>query len=225
MYDAEKAANLSQIRSELARRTVSRIEQEIAELAKQIDAKRKEEAAESVRATQEAALAAHSDLKPEADRNAELARENQQLSEEISAITEQSEQVRKQLADLNALAARTKEKVARVGLTGAIGLELRRQIRSLPNVAAIRAECRTRQRLMRDIEYKRLGHEDDRRALNGSDQNPNLDPETLKILTDRGTTLDTLLRNYNDYFNKLSQVDADQQQLIKETYRLPQFYR
>ena len=222
LFDTEKALELPSLRVQLQKREVVRLEEEIAELNRRIEVKRQAEARSQVEELREfAAKIKDSNLQNRAEDVADLADVNQKLSAEITKSTNSLQTATKKLDALIALSTRMRGKEGLVGLTEAIGLELRRHLRSLPNIGDLRRESHQRQNLMREIQFKQLGYED--ASILAEQEIAQLElVETrnatqeleLRIENERKDILALLDKNYSDQFNKLSSLDAKTQQTI-----------
>lgn len=252
-YEAEKAVDLPALRTQLARRDVARLQQEIDELNKRITAKRSQDAryiadqlaafarGEAVPTPYDqsgtdaglfsGALTSSEHLATAAE-TASLAQGNIELTGKIAKATSDVTTAQKSLENLRALKTRTNEKITRVGLTGAIGLELRRQLRTLADAGVIRQGCRNRQEEMRELEFKRLDFEDQTNEFNErvdslqSLERPASPPSVdLRLAKDRLATLTTIGRNYGEYFNRLGELDVTEQEYIREVEEYSTFIR
>ncbi len=252
-YEAAKAVDLPSLRIQQARKVVTRLQQEIDTLNKLITAKRSNDAryiaeqltlfaeGEAV-ATPYDLNGAGSDLYSNAlkDTNAlatarttaELADDNVVVTRNLAQATNDVTTASKTLDNLRALKTRTKERIDRVGLTGAIGLELRRQLRTLADPDIVKQRCRNRQEEMRDLEFTRLDLEDQAlefeekiEALKQKEDRTESERVDLRLATDRYTTLATLGKNQSEYFNRLGELDATEQEFIREVEEFSRFIR
>lgn len=178
-YDAEQAVDLPSMRIRVARADVARLEAEVDELNRRITTKRSQDAlyvAEQLHLFAEGnpkpspylqpsqilfegRLKLPADLK-QARETAELASTNLQVTKELAQATADLDTARTRLEKWRTERQGIDRKILRVGLTGAIGLDLRRQLRDLDDPGIIRNECRVRQQKMRDLEFKRFDIED-----------------------------------------------------------------
>ncbi len=217
-YDGEDAVDFQAVRVEQAKANLARDEAAVAELNQRIDVMRKQQARSRVEQLRDLAeLIAAPELKSLALRNAELAEENEEVVEKIGDATTEMEGSQERLDTLRDLDQRTRDRVSRVGRSGAIGLELRKQRSILPNVRDIDRQGWSRQELMRDVELRRLTLEDDLAALLKRKADPNASGLEERIFADQVSTLQTITKNYDKYFQQLSEVDFSQSQLINAT--------
>ncbi|MEQ9408403.1 MAG: mechanosensitive ion channel [Fuerstiella sp.] len=250
-YEAEKAVDMTALRIQLAKREVSRLQQEVDELNKRITVKRSEDAlyiAEQLElfAKGEAVPTPYIVASPslysqslEGERHklmaaetASLARQNVELTTQITAATNDYLAAQKTLEALRALRSRMEDKISRVGLTGAIGLELRRHLRTLQDPGVVSRRCNLRQDLMRDLEFTRLDLEDQTVDVANEVEQLEADSEEapatsveMRLAQDRYVTLTTLGRNYGEYFNRLGELDVTEQEFIRELKSFSNFIR
>ena len=196
-------------------------------------------------------LSYNDDLKTAAE-TAAKAKRNVELTGLITKATNALALARKDLESLRTLKAKTNEKITRVGLTGVIGLELRDKLRTLLDPSKdlrkdqgkgvsqapsripsrIRQRCVDRQEEMRDLEFDRLDLEDQKDTY--SEQVEQLQHLTelsaaaeikLRLAVDRLVTLSTLGQNYGEYFNRLGELDATEQEYVREIVDFITFIR
>lgn len=223
-YDSEQAVDLPEIRSESARRDAAGIENEVETLRQRIDSLRKQEARSNVQKLRDFAASINNPvLRAAAIRNAELAEENESVVRGIGdTVTEESE-TNVRLETLIALDKRTRERLERVGLNDAIGLELRKQLSQLPEVRRIQRRSSLRHDTMRGVELKRLEHEDALIEYRKSGQNADASGSLDRVEADYIATLESLTKNYDTYFLELSELDFSENELIKATTRYRSF--
>lgn len=266
-YDAEKAADLVTLRIQLAKKKTSRLQQEVDELQKRITAKRSLDAryisdelqlfadGEAVSTPYnfskpdlfEGKLTAEADLKT-ALKTSRLADENIDATVELSKATGQLKAAQTALQKHRDLETKVNDSIQRVGLTGAIGLELRRHLRSLADPWDVRQRCQVRQNRMREVEFTRLDLEDQARSqLRPStlrdleDEVPSLadrieeleadsgrvvaEDIELRLAKDRVKTISALEKNYAELFDRLGELDAIEQEYIREVEEFSNFIR
>lgn len=243
-YDASKAVDLPTLKIQQERREVTRLEQEVAELTKRITAKRSQDARYIA---EQLELFSNGEVVPTpydlngdritlfagplqqpqdlayASSTAELAEKNVSMTTLVTRATADLAATAKSLEKLRALKTRTQEKIARVGLDGAIGLELRQELRKLDDPSLLRRQGLARQEEMRELYFQQWEFEDQARALaERIDELKGLQTRTpfqqaeLRLGIDRRNTLTTLERNTGDYFNRLGELDAKEQERIRE---------
>lgn len=250
-YDAEKAADLLTLRTQLAKRNSSRLQLEVDELQKRISTKRSQDARYIADQLQlfasgqavptpynfsdtnlfQGTLTSESDLNT-ATETSRLASENIDATTELTKVTVRLKTAQTALEQHRTLESRVNETIQRVGLTGAIGLELRRHLRTLADPREVRKRCRLRQDTMRDLEFTRLDLDDqaptftDRIEELESDQ-AGIAPQNieLRLAKDRVKTLNALEKNYADLFNRLGELDAIEQEYVREVEEFSNFIR
>lgn len=221
-YDAEQAVDLQRLRIEQSAAQVERFEIAVQTLNDRIDVLRKQQARTRVENLKDLAeQIGDPELKSLALQNAALAEENETIIRQTGDVFEETQRSRNNLEQLVDLDTRTRERVDRVGLNGAIGLELRKQLSRLPDQREIMRRGWTRQELMRDVELQRLAREDSLDELNNQTENVNASGLEKRIQNDYTTTLESLTRTYDKYFQQLSDLDFSENQLINatESYR------
>ncbi|APZ91901.1 mechanosensitive ion channel domain-containing protein [Fuerstiella marisgermanici] len=252
-YDASKAVDLPTLRIQEARKEVTRLQQEIDTLNKRITARRSNDAryiAEQLELFAQGEpvptpydvngtggqLYSEALTEPNAlataTTTAELADENVDVTSNLAQATNDLTTANRTLEAFRARRIKTKEGIDRVGLTGAIGLELRRQLRSLADPGVIRQRCRDRQEKMRDVEFRRLDLEDQAEQVEQQmellklrDSRSAEDEKELRLATDRYTTLVTLEKSLGEYFNRLGELDATEQEYFREIEEFSTFIR
>ncbi|MEZ6132628.1 MAG: mechanosensitive ion channel [Planctomycetaceae bacterium] len=252
-YEASKAVDLPTLRIQQARREVTKLQQEVDLLTKRINAKRSQDA--RYIAEQLALFASGQPVPTPYDQNgetsdlfsgtltdtdnlqmasetAELAQKNVEVTSQVTRATTEVSAALKKLESLRSLKSGIQKKIDRVGLTGAIGLDLRRQLRTLSDPAVLRRQCQARQEDMRDLEFERLDLEDQAELyaeriedLTHEDSLTDAEAVTLRLAKDRYTTLTTLGRNSGEYFNRLGDLDATEQETIREIEEFSTFIR
>ncbi|MGB7324836.1 MAG: mechanosensitive ion channel domain-containing protein [Rubripirellula sp.] len=221
-YDAEQAVDLYALKSKQAMADVAAAENAVAELGQRIDQSRKNQARSQVKDLRRLAESIDSpELAAMALRSAELAEENEEVVSSIGNVTTQSEASQIRLDTLLKTSSRTRERLERVGLSGAIGLELRKQLSLLPDIREIRRDVSARQETMQDVELKRLDREDELTDASQVQLSPEASGLEKQIQSDRVAVLQSLSKNYNLYFQQLSDLDFNEHQLIlaSESYR------
>ena len=133
-YDAEDAADLIRLERDILAEEISFAKKEADLVGEAVRRKREEEVQAALVRAQEDAIRAHPLLKPYAAENQKLAEEAQSLTDRIVTAEQNLAQVKQRLEGVQRSFEGTKKKVENVGLTGAIGLMLRKQRADLPNV-------------------------------------------------------------------------------------------
>ena len=217
-YDAEQAVDLTALKLKQSLDQVANLDAAVTKLNQRVDEMRKSQARGRVRELQSLAESIDSPiLRKSALRNAELAKENEEVVGSIGEATDETETSRDRLSHLTQMSSRTRQRLDRVGLSGAIGLELRKQLSSLPNTRGIERAGWERQETMQEVELKRLNHEDELTDASRYKLDPNASGLEQQIQSDRVSVLQSLSKNYNLYFQQLSELDFNENQVIKAT--------
>lgn len=224
---------------DVAAREASQAEESVAAVERRIEQRRLEEAQEKARQARVDAARALPALQPLAQTNQAYADRNAQLPKAIESTNRELDEANARLDSLRSEVERTKQKVERIGLTDAIGLLLRRQRASLPNVGTLQQQIDQRQeenqslRLeLMELDEARLELSDiqqaTQRALDGIQPTGALTEEELQqavreILQKQKDQLDTLIRNLNTYFERRVELDTTVEALIGETRRYSEY--
>lgn len=249
--DAEKAADLTSLRIQLAKKEAAFQQQEVDELQKRINAKRSQDAryiADQLQLFADGApvatpydfpgidlyresLTATADLATAAE-TAELAKDNITATSHLTTATEQLKLALMALDKQRSLRSGIDDGIERVGLTGAIGLELRQHLRSLEDTRSIQLRSQARQETMRELEYTRLKLE--RQATEKSDRIETLralesrtiaEDIELRLSKDRLTTITTLEKNDGELFTRLGDLDKTEREFIDAIEAFTTFIR
>ncbi|MEX1229372.1 MAG: mechanosensitive ion channel domain-containing protein [Planctomycetaceae bacterium] len=231
-YDTEDAADWLTQKRDLLVSQIKKTQAEIDLLQTAVQVKRELETQEAVNKAQLEAIRALPLLRPYAEENQHLAEEAQSLNEKNLKIEADRQQARQRVDRLRQQFTQTKQKVDAVGLTGAIGLLLRKERNELPNVSLAENSIAERRQIIDDTEFARLEYTDQRNQL--SDLDPKIEEilasaqangdETArkrlanaarKVLESQRATLDLLLRHYKAYFTSLVELDTTEQELVK----------
>jgi potassium efflux system protein len=239
LYEKELAAyeatvELLPLQRDLAARRVAAAEQDLKRWQDVANRRRQEEAEKQVRQARREAARVHPAVARLARENAALAETRRQLAEKITDATRQLDRVNRQLSELKAQFKRTRDKVEAAGMTNAIGVLLRKQRGSLPDVSAARGNIGLLQTDIGESQLSLLQFEERRSALANMEQQvksalDSLDSpagtsdaeevekavrETLQIEKEY---LDASIGDHNAYFDKLVGLVHAQQQLIAQT--------
>ncbi|MGA2796903.1 MAG: mechanosensitive ion channel domain-containing protein [Thermoguttaceae bacterium] len=230
----EATGELLPLRRDLSARRVALAEQEIKGLQETVNLRRQEEAEKQLQQARLDAARAHPAVKRLARENADLAETRKELVEHIADTTRQFEKTNQQLTGLKDQFKKAREKVEAGGLTNAVGLLLRKQRETLPNVRLHRREIIAGQTAISENQLASLELQDRRSALADLEQQVratlrSLDPGAEQIdtrelesavrdsLQTEKNYLDDLINDHNIYFNNLVNLDIAEGQLIKET--------
>ncbi|MCH5374163.1 MAG: hypothetical protein JJ992_09310, partial [Planctomycetes bacterium] len=161
-YDAEDAVDLVRYQRDLSIQEVAVTERRFQWLDGRIKQLRELAARDAVRQAEEEAFGTSERLKELAARNTELAAETQKLTQLAIQAGNQLRMVNTDLETVRRLYGQSKTRVDTVGLTRAVGVQLRKQKASLPNVSHCYATIRSRQRTIEDIQFGLLELDDER---------------------------------------------------------------
>ncbi len=228
--DAEESADLIRQRMDLAAQNASYTEKLIALLQQRINAGREAAAEQAVRAARREAIAAAPALRLYAEQNQELAEHAKQIAEataktehDLTTATAVHEGLIRQFAQ-------TRKKVDSVGLTSSVGALLRKQMTTLPDVAARQRAVSNRQAVINDTQFQLFEYEEQHQELADLDQvittilesastdTPRnldlLESAARDLLTRKRQYLDDLVRSTGIYFDALIELDTVDRQLI-----------
>ena len=215
-YDAEAAlgwTELAQTSAAAALRSAQTREEAVQE---QVKRARLAAASDSVRAAALNETNAPLEARPILARVKELAARNHEVVDQH--LPQAEARLQKTGGDIQYwtdLAARTREKIRRLGASGLIGAELRRQRQMLPLPAALRADREAAHAELIEVESARLDLEEELAALppaplEGAPATP--ESTARQALRD---SLNELLKNYGRQFNLLIRLDEASQQYAR----------
>ncbi|MBS0204093.1 MAG: mechanosensitive ion channel [Planctomycetes bacterium] len=229
----EAAGDLLTARRDLAVVQATQAEQVVKVWRAAVNDRRRAEAEQQAIAARKAALQAHPAVKQLAKESADLTTERQTLAAKIETVTQDSEACEKSLADLDAQFAKVMDRVKRVGLTQAIGLLLRKQRESLPNVESHQSAIEERQIEISKNSQELVDLEDHRAALADIDARtaeivgqlhesvnsielPLIEEDIRALLQTKRGYLDSLIPDIKLYLDKLVEYDTRDRQLISK---------
>lgn len=210
-YDAEAGTGVLLLREQAAEANLARLRKRQESLRAQVDAVRAAEAAAAAREAAASESAAPEELRGELAGVTRLADENRHLVEGlIPEANRRLTETEAEVARWMETSSRTRERIRRLGASGAVGVELRRQLQDLPSVPALRAAADERQAELIAVETKRLALEEEL-----SDLPPETGPEAAgdAALRGRRGVLNELVKNYGRYFNLLVRLNESAGQL------------
>ncbi len=235
-YDAEEASDLLRVQRDLLARQVVLVQKEFDLLNEAANRRRESEAREAVRQAQEEAIYAQPVLKPLAEENQKLAEEAQSLTTLISETERQLKSAKERLEGVERQKAQAQKKVDNVGLTGAIGLMLRKQRGELPDVRKRSLNVSNRRQTIDAVQLSLFEYDDERTSISNTEpivkqlvlsagadldaaQREFLQSGAQHVLDRKKEYLDTLIRSYNSYFDALVELDTTERQLISVTQK------
>ncbi|MEP3480056.1 MAG: mechanosensitive ion channel domain-containing protein [Fuerstiella sp.] len=249
-YEAERAGDIVNLQLQLAQRAEAKLQQQTERLSKSIAEKRRADAryvADQLLAFANGEVAmspyqAGADLvvfRPLeraldlsfAKETAGFASRNVVVTGDLALTTDKVNEATVRLEEIRNLVAKMNNKIDRVGLTGAIGLELRKQLTTLLSTQTLTADGALRQAQMQEIDFKRMEQEEELQAValrlaeirSTVDRQPT-DIE-LRLLVDRHESLKLLTTSYSDHFDRLVDLDITEKELIREVNSYQSFIR
>ena len=157
----------------------------------------------------------------------------------IEQATSRSSQIRRDLTGVNSDFEGMRERIEAAGLNNAIGLFLRKQRASLPEVSQLQQDIRARREESSRIQLRSMELRDERKALNDTSAEAaglvskvtDLDPAQRQdlqwnveaLLQKRQGYLDSLIKDCDTYFNLLMNLDASSHRLIEAVQRNSQY--
>ena len=230
----EATAELLPLHRDLSARSVALAEQEIKAWQEAANRRRQQEAEKQLQAARLDAAGAHPAVKRLARENADLAQSRKELVQRMTAAKRQLEPTKQQLTALKDTFQRTREKVDAGGLTNAVGLLLRKQRETLPDLRIYRREMTAGQTAISESRLTLLEMQDRRSALGdleqqvratlnsldlnaGQTDSSELETAVRDSLQTEKTYLDDLIKDHNSYCDDLWNLYIAQLQLIKAT--------
>lgn len=233
-YDAEDAVDLKRQQRDQVTRQLEYVSQHLQQIDDRIKELRKLSDAQRVEAAKQDKMETEQVLAPLAARNLELAQEEQQLTHLIAQAEGQLKEVQLLLEELRYVAEQTQKKVDHVGLTGSIGLALRRQ-RTLPLMRLLKDYRKNteQQSAIKEVQLKVFEYDEERsqladlapiikvfsdkaRDVADAQQLKDLEADAEELLKKQRDYLDAINHSYSSYFDLLAERESAEKQLIKE---------
>ncbi|QDT43237.1 Mechanosensitive channel MscK precursor [Gimesia alba] len=233
-YDAEETVGYPRINQDYLKLLVKQQKDEIDALKEQIKSRRAIESQMRVEEARAKVFATHPLLQPLAEKNQKYAEEIQSLNHKIEAIDQKYSQTSKTLEELKKEFTSTREKVKSIGLTGPIGLQLRNQQSSLPDIESYHQNIEKGSALSSEVNLRRYELDEEwtnfptaeaktaeiikesQRKLT-KEEEINLQNIVEETLAKQKEYLDTLIKSNNNYFDKLVNLHVAEEELIKQT--------
>jgi len=232
-YDAEEASDLLRLQRDILARKVALSQTEFELINEAVHRRRESDARDAVRQAQEELINAHPALKSHAEENHRLAEEAQALAKKIGQTEASLKKAQTRLEEIQKQMAQTQTKVENVGLTGPIGLMLRKQRAELPDVRSRRENVHLREGEIDAAQLALYEYDDQRSDLSTPEpfiadivvtaeplsdaQHRRLREAAEQVLARKREYLDALIRNYGGYFDSLVELDTTERQLINVT--------
>ena len=227
----ELTVDLIETRRDHAVVFTERAEEHIRAWRKAVNARRERDAAEQGQSARELARHAHPAIRRLAEENAALTDRRQELVTRIEIATRSQSALEKQLKVLADLYKRVNERVERLGLTESIGVLLRKQRESIPDVTEHLRFIDERKSEISKLSLQVIDLEDQRAELANIDERAReILAETLKArklkqpalaeirqtLETTSETLDALIADTNSYIELLVELDTKESELVVE---------
>lgn len=233
-YEAEEAVGYPRVMQDFLKLQTKKQAEKVEALKKQITVRRNIESEMRVQEARDEVFATNPLLQPLAEKNQRYAEEIQSLNHKLQSADQKLSQTSKILDDLKKQFTQTKEKEESLGLTGPIGLLLRNQQSSLPDVETRKQNIEKRATEIDEVHLTgfELGDEwsdfpsadtvtnevikKSKRSLSNTEK-ANLKKVVEETLAKQKEYLDTLIRSNNAYFNKLMDLNFAENELVKQT--------
>lgn len=233
-YEAEEAVGYPRVRQDFLKLQTQKQSEKVEALKKQIAKRRNIESEMRVQEARDEVFATNPLLQPLAEKNQQYAEAIQALNHKIQSADQKYSQTSKILDELKKQFTQTKEKETSIGLTGPIGLLLRNQQSSLPDIETRKLSIEKRAKEIDEVHLRLFELDDEwsefpsaetvtdniikdsKRKLSDIEK-ANLKSIVEETLGKQKEYLDTLIRSNNAYFNKLMDLDVAETQLVKQT--------
>lgn len=234
-YDSEEAVDLVRQQRDLLAQQVARQGAYVTKLTEVVNRRRREEAAQAVERARMETAVSDPVLRAWAERNEELAEEVHELAPQIEAVDRSLKSTKDLHQIIVADFKKTKEKINAVRLSGPIGLMLRKLRATLPNSSDRRHNLQERREEIDSVHLEIFEYDDERTELaanldgmvrkiveqeassRSEDELIELEKSATEILERRREYLDQLNRSLESYFDKLVELDGEEERLIDET--------
>ena len=223
-------ADLLPLERDAASREASLADKRVAAWRQAVEDRRAQDVQRQAEVARVEATETPESLRPLADRSAELAKRSSELLNKIQLVNGEMDRAKALLEKTQQQFKLTADKVNRVGLNYAIGLLLRKQAATLPDVRKYRRNSRERERLIRDVQLQIIDLAEVRSALTDVDfvesfvRNMRAMPphwtadeveQAVRGLVDTQLqALTTLQQNFNAYFERLVELESTERQLV-----------
>ncbi|MBI1367939.1 MAG: mechanosensitive ion channel [Planctomycetes bacterium] len=224
-------------------REVAQLEADAQAWEKTAIERRKQAAAQTRQQIEEAR--SHADELPPrlsamAESNVTLSQSLEDLAARDTQLAADVQRVESQLSDIEQDLAAAKKRIEATGLTESLGMLLRKQFQSLPNLRLARASAAQRRDQLNEVITHQIDVEDDRRELSDVEAQldaiiaswkPNLDEvarakvqaDARRVLADRRDLLDKLYTAYGRHLRQLTTLEFDERQVATRAAEYGQF--
>lgn len=241
-YDAEDAQDLVRLQRDLKIQEAAFAERRLQLLDGRVKLLRATEASEAVRQAEEEAVRAQPLLREFAASNKALAEKAQTLTRQIGQTEQALRDAETRLESVRQQYQQAKDREKSVGLTKTVGAQLRKQETTLPDVRRYRQNLTTRQQTIEDVRYELFELDQQRNELAQSEaivgrllqaapvgltsaERQELQAAAEAALERKRKYLDAVLRNQSTYFDKLTELDTTEQQLVNLTEEFTGYIR
>ncbi len=230
LYDA--CTELLPMRRDLQQRQTRLVEQDVKFWQEAVARRRNREVAQQNRSAELALESVAEALRPLAEQNLALAEQRKQIDQQIKQLRTELEESKSLQEKIKNQHKNVLEKEQKIGLTGALGMLLRKHHSALPDVKTLARQSGQRQQQIGDVQVKLLDLGEQRSNLGDLDKlvddvvakteftdvgTGELEEEARELLVAQRDYLDGLLTDYNKYFDSLVDLDSSQQEVIAAT--------
>jgi len=240
--DAEDALDLVRLQRDLLIQEVAFAERRFQLLDSRVKQLRAAAASDAVRQAEEEAIRAQPLLKDYAAQNRKLAEKAQSLTRQIGQTEQALRDAEAKLASVQQQFQQAKDREKSVGLTKTVGAQLREQEATLPNVGKYHQNIRARQQTIEDVRYELFELDEQRNELAQPElivgrilqdapsgltqaERGELQDAAEAALERKRKYLDAVIRNQGAYFDKLTELDTTELQLVKRTEEFIDYIR
>lgn len=233
------SSELLQIKRDYNAKRLSQLEKVLTTFRDEISKRREQEAEQqAAKATEAAQVERPEAVAVLAKRNAELAADQaeivsatRKLRDEFNAVTEQLEKVSKEFT-------RSKERIGDLGLSEAIGQQLRQQEELLPNLGVLERQIALHRKLKAEATYKLYELYDQRSTVADSELDDQVEQiltqvepekreevagEVKELIQSERTILSSIIDNYEAYSRQLIDIVAVESNLTQTTRDYAEF--
>jgi potassium efflux system protein len=237
----ETTSDLVEARRDHALLLVEQAERQMKAWRTAVNERRRQEAERESQAALQAAKRAPPAIRRLAEDNAALAAQRQDLVARIEIACQEQDALQNQVAAVEALFKRVKERVKRAGLTESIGTLLRKQREAMPNVAEHQKFIEERKAEMAQLNLQLVDLEDQRGELADIDERvarilaethggrkgrkSPTEAEIRKILEDSRGYLDAQIKDTNTYEDLLHKLNVTESELVTNSAEFSRFIK
>ncbi len=238
LYDAEDAVGLPRLRSDHISRRVTAAQKQLELLTAQLNALRQKEAADRIAAAQSSFLEARPELRELVEENRSIAQEEAETRRLQQSAQGELQRVNEQLDYLQGEYDEALNLEELIGLTGAMGLKLRKRRAELPDPATLDDRMADRvQKLERSqlAVFEKSEQADDlvridlaaeevvaASGLTG-EQAESIRQQAERFLEERRDFLDSLIKAHSDYTEVLTDLDVKERILAQRSEEFADF--